>query len=222
MLPGSIAAPVGRRATLPELRRGHRRRSTTSCCDCSTSGRGWSRRWARSKARLKQPFYVPERERQIVERLRRRNSGPFPDRGAPSGLLRDHQRLPVARAAAARGLPRARGDLHAHGGAQRASGCRRATCRRRPSAGVFAEVEKGLADLGVVPIENSTEGVVNSTLDVFMDSELSIPPEIVTAGEPLPADALGHARRACRRSIRTRRRWRSAATGCRRTCPRRR
>jgi chorismate mutase/prephenate dehydratase len=47
-------------------------------------------------------------------------------------------------------------------------------------AGVFAEVEKGLADLGVVPIENSTEGVVNSTLDVLMDSELMISAEIVT------------------------------------------
>src|SRR5205814_1671012 len=39
--------------------------------------------------------------------------------------------------------------------------------------------EKGLADLGVVPIENSTEGVVNSTLDMFMDSELKISMEIV-------------------------------------------
>ena len=47
-------------------------------------------------------------------------------------------------------------------------------------AGVFTEVEKGVADLGVVPIENSTEGVVNSTLDVLIDSELSITAEIAT------------------------------------------
>jgi chorismate mutase/prephenate dehydratase len=45
--------------------------------------------------------------------------------------------------------------------------------------GVFAEVDKNLAELGVVPIENSTDGVVNSTLDVFMDSELVISSEIV-------------------------------------------
>ncbi len=39
---------------------------------------------------------------------------------------------------------------------------------------VFVEVEKGRADFGVVPIENSTEGVVNHTLDMFMNSDLMI------------------------------------------------
>lgn len=39
---------------------------------------------------------------------------------------------------------------------------------------VFAEVEKGRADYGVVPIENSTEGVVNHTLDMFVESDLVI------------------------------------------------
>ena len=31
---------------------------------------------------------------------------------------------------------------------------------------VFHEVESGAADFGVVPIENSTEGTVNNTLDL--------------------------------------------------------
>ncbi len=39
---------------------------------------------------------------------------------------------------------------------------------------VFVEVEKGRADYGVVPIENSTEGVVNHTLDMFVESDLVI------------------------------------------------
>jgi chorismate mutase/prephenate dehydratase len=39
---------------------------------------------------------------------------------------------------------------------------------------VFLEVEKGNADYGVVPIENSTEGGVNYTYDTFADSELKI------------------------------------------------
>lgn len=39
---------------------------------------------------------------------------------------------------------------------------------------VFYEVEKKRADHGVVPIENSTEGVVNHTLDMFVDSNLFI------------------------------------------------
>lgn len=43
---------------------------------------------------------------------------------------------------------------------------------------VFNEVEKGNADFGVVPIENSIEGAVSHTLDMFIDSELKICAEI--------------------------------------------
>ncbi len=43
---------------------------------------------------------------------------------------------------------------------------------------VFASVEKGESDFGVVPIENSIEGVVNPTLDAFIDSSLHIVDEI--------------------------------------------
>lgn len=39
---------------------------------------------------------------------------------------------------------------------------------------VFTEVERSRAGYGVVPIENSTEGAVNHTLDMFVDSELKI------------------------------------------------
>ncbi|MDP3143091.1 MAG: prephenate dehydratase [Candidatus Omnitrophota bacterium] len=39
---------------------------------------------------------------------------------------------------------------------------------------VFSEVEKEACDYGVVPIENSIEGVVSHTLDMFMDSDLKI------------------------------------------------
>jgi len=43
---------------------------------------------------------------------------------------------------------------------------------------VFQEVESGIADFGVVPIENSTEGSVNNTLDMFLTSPLKITGEI--------------------------------------------
>ncbi len=45
-------------------------------------------------------------------------------------------------------------------------------------ADVFTEVERGRADYGVVPIENSTEGAVNYTLDIFIDSDLKICSEL--------------------------------------------
>jgi chorismate mutase/prephenate dehydratase len=43
---------------------------------------------------------------------------------------------------------------------------------------VFHEVESGSADFGVVPIENSTEGTVNHTLDRFLTSPLKICGEV--------------------------------------------
>ena len=43
---------------------------------------------------------------------------------------------------------------------------------------VFGEVESGDADFGVVPIENSTEGTVNHTLDMFLTSPLKICGEV--------------------------------------------
>ncbi len=43
---------------------------------------------------------------------------------------------------------------------------------------VFAEVESGHADFGVVPVENSTEGSVNNTLDMLISSPLKIAGEI--------------------------------------------
>jgi chorismate mutase/prephenate dehydratase len=45
-------------------------------------------------------------------------------------------------------------------------------------ADVFTEVERERADYGVVPIENSTEGAVNYTLDMFIDSDLKICSEL--------------------------------------------
>jgi chorismate mutase/prephenate dehydratase len=43
---------------------------------------------------------------------------------------------------------------------------------------VFHEVEAGIADFGVAPVENSTEGTVNHTLDMFLTSPLKICGEV--------------------------------------------
>jgi len=43
---------------------------------------------------------------------------------------------------------------------------------------VFREVESSAANYGVVPVENSTEGVINHTLDMFMQSPLIICGEV--------------------------------------------
>ncbi len=62
---------------------------------------------------------------------------------------------------------------------------------------VFREVEAGTANYGVVPVENSTEGMVSSTLDSFMDSPLQICGEVelrihhhLLVKEPLEQDKI--------------------------------
>ena len=45
-------------------------------------------------------------------------------------------------------------------------------------ADVFREVAAEVCHYGVIPVENSTEGVVNHTLDCFMDSDLKICGEV--------------------------------------------
>jgi chorismate mutase/prephenate dehydratase len=129
------------------------------------------------KSQLKQPFYVPERERQILERLQAANTGPFPTEALRpvfgeiiSACLSLEHPLRVAFLG-----PEA---TFTHMAARTRFGLSARYVPAATAAGVFTEVEKGLADLGVVPIENSTDGVVNSTLDMLIDSELSITAEI--------------------------------------------
>jgi len=63
---------------------------------------------------------------------------------------------------------------------------------------VFDQVARRTADYGVVPIENSTEGAVNHTLDVFMDSELKICAQIL---QPIENNLIGRIPRETIRRI---------------------
>ena len=85
---------------------------------------------------------------------------------------------------------------------------------------VFYEVERRRVEFGVVPIENSTEGVVNHTLDMFVDSNLHI---VAEREEPIShallsiSGKLGKTGEA--RLLVPARRRPSAGSGWTRTCP---
>ncbi len=130
------------------------------------------------KERLDAPFYVPSRERAIVERLTAANAGPFPnDAIRPvfqeifSACLSLEKKVRVAFFGAE--------GSYTHQAAKRQFGLSARVIPVSTIAGVFEEVERGAADFGIVPVENSTEGVVNHTLDTFVESELKISAEIV-------------------------------------------
>jgi len=124
------------------------------------------------------PVYAPARERQIVERLAASNPGPFPNRGL----------APVFReiVAATRSLE-AEPPIAYFGpeGTFTHQAARERFGELAPLVGmasitdVFEGVEKGKAGIGVVPVENTTAGVVTETLDSFAESDVSICGEIV-------------------------------------------
>ena len=123
-------------------------------------------------------FYIPAREDDIVERLRKENPGPFPADSIPpvykeiiSACRSLEKRLRVAYFG-----PEA---SFTHIAGRQQFGHSAEFIPERGISDVFEVVERGEADYGVMPIENSTEGVVTHTLDMFLDSDLTICAEIV-------------------------------------------
>ena len=132
---------------------------------------------AELKQQADSPFYVPSRERAIVERLAAANQGPFPTEAIRpvfqeifSACLSLEKKVRVAFFGAE--------GSYTHQAAKRQFGLSARAIPVSTIAAVFEEVERGAADFGVVPIENSTEGVVNHTLDTFVESDLKISAEI--------------------------------------------
>ncbi len=130
------------------------------------------------KSRDSRIFYIPGREEDIIDRLREENTGPFPAESiAPvfreiiSGCRSVEKKLRVAYLG-----PEA---TFTHIAGRQQFGHSAEFLPERGIKDVFDEVRRGHADYGVVPIENSTEGVVTHTLDMFIDSELTISAEVV-------------------------------------------
>jgi chorismate mutase/prephenate dehydratase len=122
-------------------------------------------------------YYRPEREAQVLRAVRDRNEGP----------LRDEEMLRLFReimsACLAQQEPLKVGFLGPEGTFTQTAVYKHFghSVRGLPFSTideVFQEVECGAADFGVVPIENSTEGTVNHTLDMFLTSPLKVGGEI--------------------------------------------
>jgi len=123
-------------------------------------------------------FHSPSREREILERLTTRNTGPFPQdtlKAVYHEILSSSLSLERPLKVAYLG-PRA---TFTHQAGMQQFGYAAQYVPTESIRDIFREVERGRADFGVVPIENSTEGVVNYTLDMFIDSDLKIYAEIM-------------------------------------------
>lgn len=126
------------------------------------------------------PIYAPDREQEVYARVRRMNQGPLPDscieaiwRELMSGSFALERPLRI-------GFFGAAGSF-THLAARRKFGASVEYDSLATIPAVFEEVSRGHVDLGVVPVENSTEGSVNDTLDSFFSSSVRICAEVLIA-----------------------------------------
>jgi len=132
------------------------------------------------KSKSKLEVYDPRREAEIMKKLRKLESI-LPEESLRAifteiiSASRALERKPVVSYLGPKGTFSHEAALALFG----------SSCDLRPASGwegVFTEVEKELADFGVLPIENSIEGSVNLSLDLLAESSL-----LICAEKSIPA-----------------------------------
>ena len=127
----------------------------------------------RVKLREGGEIYVPKREEEVFQRIEGLNAGPLPNR-ALRAIYREVMSAAISlerRTVVAYLGPPA---TFSHQAALNKFGASLEYCPLPSISDIFAAVERGDADYGVIPIENSTEGSVSHTLDMLAESELKI------------------------------------------------
>jgi chorismate mutase/prephenate dehydratase len=131
----------------------------------------------RHKAHTKTPYFTPERERAVLKRLLALSKGPL-----PAEALRAVYREVIS---ACRALEKPLSIAYlgpagtfSHQAAIMRFGSSSSLepCDAIPD--IFAQVERGSVDYGVVPVENSLAGVIPETLDTFMQSNVRVVSEL--------------------------------------------
>ena len=139
----------------------------------------WARQVGKAKGKLAAAvdYYRPEREAQVLRRVVDRNDGPLADdvlvrlfREIMSACLAQQEPLKIGYLGPEGTFSQQ--AVHKHFG-HSAKGLPLASVEE-----VFDEVAAGHADFGVVPVENSGQGTIQSTLDMFLSSPLKICGEV--------------------------------------------
>jgi len=118
-------------------------------------------------------FWSPEREAEVLKKVEAANPGPLPGKF----LRRWYLELMSACLALEKPLRVAYfgpEGSYTHAAALKYFGSSAQAVPEVSIGEVFRQTECGEVDLGVVPVENSTEGIVSHTLDMFLNSPLCI------------------------------------------------
>ncbi len=123
-------------------------------------------------------FYRPEREMQVLRAVKERQQGPL-SAEEMARLFRE-----IMSACLALEHPMAVAFLGPEGTFTQAAALKHfghsvRTVPQRTIDEIFREVSAGTVDYGVVPVENSTEGVINHTLDLLVGSKLTLCGEVM-------------------------------------------
>jgi chorismate mutase/prephenate dehydratase len=124
-----------------------------------------------------QGVYAPHREKEVLDRLKALNKGPLTPQAIEaiySEIMSFSLSLEKPVKIAYLGPP----VTYTHQAAQKKFGSSVEYSASSSITDVFADVERERCDYGVVPVENSTEGAVSHTLDLFIESPLKIYAEI--------------------------------------------
>ncbi|MEJ2313267.1 MAG: prephenate dehydratase [Nitrospirota bacterium] len=126
----------------------------------------------------KEKLHAPARENEVVTRLAKLNKGPFPEEALKT-VYREIMSASLALEGALKVAYFGPQATFTHLAALRHFGSSAEFMPSESIKEVFEAVDSGKAEYGVVPIENSSEGIVSHTLDMFIDYDLSICAEVL-------------------------------------------
>jgi chorismate mutase/prephenate dehydratase len=122
-------------------------------------------------------YYRPEREAAILRRIKERNPGPL-DGEEVARLFREIMSACLALEQPLNAAYLGPAGTFTQAAAIKQFGHSVRTIAMATIGEIFREVEAGSCDYGVVPVENSTEGVISHTLDMFLSAPLRITGEV--------------------------------------------
>ena len=120
----------------------------------------------------------PEREAQVLTRMRQANPGPLPDEGVVQLFTEVMSQCRALEAPLRVAYLGPQGTFSEAAVFQRFGQATEGIPADSFDA-VFAAVEGGAANYGMVPVENSTEGAIGRTLDLLLNSNLKICGEVL-------------------------------------------
>ncbi|MFA5410617.1 MAG: prephenate dehydratase [Candidatus Omnitrophota bacterium] len=133
---------------------------------------------ARLKRSAGKSGYSPDRESEVLKRVTGANKGPL-NNSSLTAIYREIMSSSLSMGAAVRIAYLGPQATFTHLAALKKFGTQVEYLACNSISDVFSAVEKGEANYGVVPIENSIEGAVSHTLDMLVDSDLKICSQII-------------------------------------------